>query len=233
MPFLEFPPLPAHPGLDIAAFTEPFLGETVNGDGLFVEAGRADGCLMLLMVDVTHHGSATVPTMDTIRDTLADRRAWGLQPAELLRELHQALANEWDRTGNFACALAVKADTSAGVLAAKAATPAPWVRLGAGWREWVWPGSPPLGLPIFDMGFVDVADAFPAGASLLAFTDGVTEAGAKGGAGQFQHGGLAAFLAGAAGGPNAAVAGLIAAVRAHVGPSWPDDDTTTFCIRRA
>jgi hypothetical protein len=45
---------------------------------------------------------------------------------------------------------------------------------------------------------------------------------------------LAAFLAGlpAGVGPPAVIAGLEAASRAHVGPAWPDDDTTAFCIRR-
>jgi hypothetical protein len=134
MPFQQYPPCPAHPGIEAAAFTEPFKGETVNGDALFAEEGRADGALMLFLVDVTHHGPSTAATMNTIRDVLGEPASQGLEPAALLQTLHAILALEWDITGKFACAFVLKVRASVpDVVAAKAASPAPWLHLGAGW----------------------------------------------------------------------------------------------------
>jgi serine phosphatase RsbU (regulator of sigma subunit) len=236
MPFQEYPPLPGHPGIEAAAFAEPFLGEVANGDGLFCEVGRADGALMLLLVDITHHGPATVVTMDTIRAVLAERRAWDLAPAGLLQLLHEALAMQWEATTNFAAACAVRVGPpDEDVAASKAAQPSPWVRpAGSAWRPWDWVGGPPLGVPFEGILFLDAFTALPAGSSLLAFTDGVTEGGAKAGVGQFQHGPLAAHLGGLPAGASAGtvIAALESALRAHVGPAFPDDDTTAFCVRR-
>jgi len=68
---------------------------------------------------------------------------------------------------------------------------------------------------------------------LLAFTDGITEAGASQGH-QFQHGGLGQWLANLPTGLSAQdlVARLLAAVQAHVGTAWPEDDTTVICLSR-
>ncbi len=236
MPFHEFPPAPPHPGVELAAFTEPYRGEAVNGDGLFVETGRADGALMLLMVDITHHGPSTIPTMLAIRDALGEAGTEGLEPSALLDLLHGRVAAEWDRTNNLACALAVKVGPpDEEVVVSNAAQPSPWLRLpGAAWLEWSWPGGPLLGLPFAGVDFPEASALLPAGASLLAFTDGVTEAGAKSGVGLFQRGPLAAFLGGLPDGaaPAEVVARLEAALRAYVGAAWPDDDTTAFCLRR-
>jgi serine phosphatase RsbU (regulator of sigma subunit) len=82
--------------------------------------------------------------------------------------------------------------------------------------------------------FPEASASLPAGASLLAFTDGVTEAGMNSSVPQFQRGALAAFLAGLPDGlpPAEILSRLGAALRAHVGADWPDDDTTAFCVRR-
>jgi hypothetical protein len=235
MPFHAFPPTPAAPGIEFAGRTEPFHGETANGDGLFFETGRVDGSLLVLLVDITHHGPGTSVTMDTIRAALGEPAAENRGPAGLLGWLHSALAPQWDATGNFAAAIAVLVSApDKGVTAANAAQPSPYLRFpGADCREWNWPGNPPLGIPDIDMGLADVSMAFPVGAAFLGFTDGVSEGGAKSGVAQFQRGGLAALLGGLPAGatPAEVVQRLETALRAHVGPSWPDDDTTLFCVR--
>lgn len=58
MPFSPLPPSLVLGDVEIASLSVPCRGETVSGDGLFVETGRADGGLMLLMVDVAGHGPA-------------------------------------------------------------------------------------------------------------------------------------------------------------------------------
>jgi serine phosphatase RsbU (regulator of sigma subunit) len=68
---------------------------------------------------------------------------------------------------------------------------------------------------------------------VLAFTDGVTEAGATQGP-QFQHGPLQALLAGLPDNLSAdeVVARLLAGVQAHAGTAWPEDDTTILCLNQ-
>jgi serine phosphatase RsbU (regulator of sigma subunit) len=81
--------------------------------------------------------------------------------------------------------------------------------------------------------YQEVTTPLAAGDCLLAFTDGVTEAGARSSVPQFQQSGLATFLTGvpATATPAEIVQGLLAALNAHVGATWPDDDTTVFCLR--
>jgi hypothetical protein len=88
MPFSQFPPDVVLPGFDLASETHPFLGETVNGDAVFVETGRADGAYLLLLVDVSGHGPQTAPTMDAIRHALVDPRRQNCAPADLLESLN-------------------------------------------------------------------------------------------------------------------------------------------------
>jgi serine phosphatase RsbU (regulator of sigma subunit) len=85
-----------------------------------------------------------------------------------------------------------------------------------------------------DAAYQDAATSLALGDCFLAFTDGVTEGGAKSGIPQFQHGGLQALLRGlpATATPPAIVSALIRALGKHVGASWPDDDVTVFSLRR-
>ncbi|MBY0228498.1 MAG: serine/threonine-protein phosphatase [Gemmataceae bacterium] len=82
---------------------------------------------------------------------------------------------------------------------------------------------------------VNSSISWPAGASLLAFTDGITEAGSKVGLPQFQGARLQAALAAIP--PSAASARIVAdlrsAVAAHVGLRWPDDDATAVCLQHS
>lgn len=75
MPFHKCPPDVGFPGFDFASTTEPYHGEVVNGDGLFIEVGRIDDAVLLLLLDVTSHGPKTAPTMATVSYSLADMRA--------------------------------------------------------------------------------------------------------------------------------------------------------------
>jgi sigma-B regulation protein RsbU (phosphoserine phosphatase) len=215
---------------------EPCRGEAVSGDGFFVEIGRSDSHLLLLLVDVMGHGAAAAQTVDLLaklflRDSACQQRT----PAELLRTLHGMLQQEWAATGRFVAALALLVEGQAGTLTAgNAALPEPWVRQpGQTWQSWSVPGGPPLGLPFPDADYQDDRLHLASGQLLLAFTDGVSEAGAAQGR-QFQHGPLQTFLASLPGGlaTDGVVATLLQALRAHVGANWPEDDTTILCLRR-
>ena len=71
------------------------------------------------------------------------------------------------------------------------------------------------------------------GQQVLAFTDGVTEAGASGGK-QFQYGDLTWFLSHLPGGllVDQVVGQLVRALQSHVTVGWPEDDTTILCLQR-
>jgi hypothetical protein len=109
MPFQPIPPDVVLPGFEMAAATLPCHGETVNGDGLFVETGRTDGAYLLLLVDVMGHGPRTVVTMNSLRNSLRDPIYGNRQPAELLMRLHGVLEAEFLLSYHFAAALALLA----------------------------------------------------------------------------------------------------------------------------
>jgi serine phosphatase RsbU (regulator of sigma subunit) len=235
MPFQQIPPDVVLAGFDLASETYPYLGETVNGDALFVETGRHDGAYLLLLVDVTGHGPRTVVTMDTIRNSLLlHRRYQNRGPAELLQLLHEELALQFDETENFAAAMSVLVNSQTrDVVAANAGQPDPRVRQGGIWQTWGLPAGPFLGIDP-NATYQEAVSPLAVGDAMLAFTDGVTEGGAKSGVPQFQYGGLQALLHGLPATAMAAevVSASVRALRLHVGAGWPDDDTTAFCLRR-
>src|SRR5439155_12474161 len=78
-------------GFEMAAATQPCFGETVNGDGLFVEMGRHDGGAMILLVDVAGHGDPTAVLMACLVASLGDVASQDVAPGELLQRLNGAL----------------------------------------------------------------------------------------------------------------------------------------------
>jgi hypothetical protein len=64
MPFRRRAPAFAHQRFTAFWQTEPCKGEQENGDGLFIEVGRMDGTLLLLLVDVTGQGAAAALTVE-------------------------------------------------------------------------------------------------------------------------------------------------------------------------
>lgn len=236
MPFQQVPPDPVLSAFEMAMATQPFLGETANGDALFAETGREDGAMLLLLVDVTHHGPSTVPTMNALHVSLGDAFYQNRRPADLLQWLHDALAPQSDVTGNYVAAMATWVDPHhRDAIAANAGQPEPYVRRpGMAWQVWNVPAGMWLGVVEGGVPYDEATTPLASGDSLLAFTDGITEAGAHTpGVAQFQHGGLAAFLTDLPEEePVEVVGGLMTALSDHVGATWPDDDTTAFCLRR-
>jgi sigma-B regulation protein RsbU (phosphoserine phosphatase) len=223
---------------DVDAFPAqvPCHGEMVSGDGLFVETGRTDGRLLVLLVDVMGHGVSANQTVSVIENQLLPQAACAdLRPGDLLTTLNIILQPVYATTGRFVTALALLLDGQNGaLLGGNASQPEPQLgQPGGAWQPWHLPNGPPLGILLLEGGYQDDAITLTSGQQLLVFTDGVTEAGAMQGT-QFQHGSLQRCLARLSPGLPAdqVVAQLVQAVQAHVPVGWPDDDTTVLCLQR-
>ena len=204
---------------------------------LFVEIGRQDGGSPVpLLVDVMGHGSPAARTVALIEQlVLPDPLYEDLQPAELLTRLNARLQAEFTATGRFVAAQALLADKQRGtVTGANASQPEPHIRQpGAVWQPWHLPNGPPLGIISPPGGYREAATPLTVGQQLLAFTDGVSEAGASR-ANQFQSGQLQWLLSNLPAGllADQVVAQLLQLLQGHVPTGWPEDDTTILGLER-
>lgn len=214
---------------------ETHKGETVSGDGVFVETGRQnDPCWHFLLVDVMGHGvQAAQVVIDLQNRLLVSPASQNLRPADLLKELHDALQIQYAVTGRHVAALALLVHPLTGTLvASKAALPEPWIgQPGASWNVWPLPAGRPLGFP-FPATYSEVMNSLASGQQLLAFSDGVTEAGKAQGC-LFENGPLQSFLGGLAAGLSAGgvIARLMQTLQSYSGIDWPEDDTSVFCLQ--
>jgi serine phosphatase RsbU (regulator of sigma subunit) len=202
-----------------------------------VEIGRQDGHLLVLLVDVTGHGHSAAQTVELLEHhLLVDPVCWGLHPADLLTRLNGMLQAEFAFTGRFVTAVVLLVEGEGGTLTGgNAGQPEPQVgQPGAVWQPWHLPGGPPLGILIPDGGYQETSTTLLTGQQLLAYTDGVTEAGALGG-NQFQHGPLQRLLASLPAGLSGdqVIARLLQTLQSHVPIAWPEDDTTILCLERS
>jgi serine phosphatase RsbU (regulator of sigma subunit) len=233
MPFWMFDAPPAVPAFDY--FPALFLcrGEAVGGDAVFLSCGRADGGLLLLLIDVTGHGQAAADIVAEVRLLLQDPICDNRRPADLLQLLNGMLQHTFAATGRFVAALAVLFDDNGNLTASNAGQPVPWLgQPGAAWQEWAVPGGTFLGVAQPDEAYPEGAAALGVGQHLLAFTDGVTEAGIS--TGQLYQGQFPGFLQALPGGLAAGqvVVRLLQALQIHAGAAWPEDDTMVVCLQR-
>jgi serine phosphatase RsbU (regulator of sigma subunit) len=199
MPFQPAPAALSIPGFDGYSTVVPCHGETQSGDGLFEEVGRQDGRCLLLLVDVAGHGPPAARVLSIIAERLLpDARCHDRDPRELLAQLNERLEPTFAATSRFVTALAILIDGGSGKLVGgNAGQPLPRIgRAGGAWAVWSIPGGAPLGVhppgTMYDQGEAVLAP----GEYLLAFSDGVTEAGAKGHGQELQRGPLDNWLAG-------------------------------------
>jgi serine phosphatase RsbU (regulator of sigma subunit) len=236
MPFQRPPPAFAFGKITGHWDSKPCHGEAHSGDALFTEVGRTDGQLLLLLVDVTGHGASATQTVDLLeKHLLPDRHYHDRTAGELLKKLNEALQQEFAATGRFVAALALRIDPSTQSLeGSTAAQPDPFRRQpGSAWALWPVAGGPPLGVPDPSFPYPACAGRLIIGEALLAFTDGVTEAGAHSVRPQFQRGELQACLAQVPDGASSqqVVDGLMLALHHYVLSAWPEDDTTAVCLQ--
>jgi hypothetical protein len=231
MPFRPTPPPPAV-GLLCFEFhwqTRPCFGEVVSGDELFLEDGRADGQVLLLLVDVMGHGPDAAAIVAHLRGVLLpDPACENLGPGQLLTVLNSLLAPVWDEEGRFVAAQAFLLRAGGEIVGSTAGNPNPRQRTpGPVCTTWQMVGDSFLGFMGGTVYAEDVLHLQP-GEGLLACTDGVTEAGAP----EFGQALLDAFLLADPTGPGL-VGRLFDALRSHVSAGWPADDSTAFWLERS
>jgi serine phosphatase RsbU (regulator of sigma subunit) len=168
------PRLPQRPGLDLAAVFLPAVAERVSGDFYLVAEGPRDSTV-LVVGDVVGHGLQAARRAAFVRTTFAATAPFSDDPCRLL---------SWANT-----ALIERAGTSSEFVTAACVTYLPNERL----LRWAYAGHPPaLGLDdgreltaarqgaplaaVADPGWVEGSQPAPAGAGVLLYTDGLTEA---------------------------------------------------------
>jgi hypothetical protein len=229
MPFSSPPAAAPLPGCAFHWQTRPCHGETVSGDDLFLETGRADEQeILLLLVDVMGHGPSAAAIVAHLRNVLLpDPHCWNLRPAGLLTLLNSWLAPVWNQESIFVAAQVVLVQVDGKLTGSNAAIPDPRQRTPApGSVAWNLPGGTMLG-PVTPQAYTEDVLYLAPGHGLLAFTDGVSEAGNP----HFGTALLDAFLVADPLGPGL-VGRLFAALHQHVQAGWPADDTTAYWLER-
>jgi serine phosphatase RsbU (regulator of sigma subunit) len=222
------------PGWQVAARYR--AARSIGGDAYDVypaQPGR-DGQLGLSIADVTGKGVTAALVMAFTRAVLRAAAYNGSGPGDALRRTNRVLVTD-ARTGLFVTAFAGELDVATGRLryASAGHEPPLLVRAADGRvRELELPPTTLLGaFEDFDAPETEM-DLAP-GDLLVAFTDGVTDAAdatrARFGDARFQ----AALGDVAAGGADAAVAGVLAKIDAFVAGEPAADDITLLAIARA
>jgi sigma-B regulation protein RsbU (phosphoserine phosphatase) len=224
--------LPAIPGIDLAARYRPGGGSALVGGDTYDVTPLPDGRWMVLIADVCGTGAEAAAVTAVTRHTARAAAAAG-SPAEVLAAVNAALLTE-QGSGPLrfvtACCLVLDPRARGAELRISVAWhPLPLLRTSGGWTE-VGVCGRPLGISE-DISFREVPVDLPPGASLVLYTDGVTEARDDAGR-QFGEDGLIRLLSEA--GPLDAE-GTVAAVAAAVekqlrGSRYEADDLAVLAL---
>ena len=168
------PNLPRRPGLELAAAFLPALAEQVSGDFYLVAEGPQDSTV-LVVGDVVGHGLQAARRASFIRTTFAATAPFSDDPGRLLSWANTALIERAGITDEFVTAACVTYHPTEQLLrwAYAGHPPALWLDDG---RELIAPKQgAPLGV-LADPGCVEGSRRSTAGAGVLLYTDGLTEA---------------------------------------------------------
>ncbi len=168
------PELPRRPGLELAAAFLPAFAEQVSGDFYLVAEGPQDSTV-LVIGDVVGHGLQAARRASFIRTTFAATAPFSDDPARLLSWANTALIERAGITDEFVTAACVTYHPTEQLLrwAYAGHPPALWLDDG---RELIAPKhGAPLGV-LADPGCVEGSQRSTAGAGVLLYTDGLTEA---------------------------------------------------------
>ncbi|MFW3170908.1 SpoIIE family protein phosphatase [Geodermatophilus sp. CPCC 206100] len=221
--------LPVIPGVELAARYRPGGGSALVGGDTYDVMPLPDGRWMVLIADVCGTGAeaaaVTALARHTARAAASSTAGGPCDPAEVLRAVNAALLHEQgDGPLRFvtACCL-VLSPCPDGVQAAAAVAghPLPLLRTAGAVRE-VGAVGRPLGITE-DLELPVVTVELPPGATLVLYTDGVTEA-RDDANGQFGEEGLARVLAAAPCRAEDTVAAVTAAVEEQLRNSRYDAD---------
>lgn len=227
--------LPRADGWELAACFEP--ARQVGGD--FYDAfALADGRIALVVADVCDKGVGAALFMALFRSllragaerTLAPGDALDRQLPALLASTNDYIARTHDGANMFATIFAGVLDPADGSLGyVNGGHEAPAIAGAGVVRARLSPTGPAVGL-LPGMAFAFAHETLAPGESLLAFTDGVTDARDADGV-MFGEARLLALLA-QAGMAGTLVDGVRDAVRRHAGGEPPFDDVTLLAVSR-
>lgn len=168
------PDLPRRPGLELAAAFLPALAERVSGDFYLVAEGPQDSTV-LVIGDVVGHGWQAARRASFIRTTFAATAPFSDDPGRLLSWANTALIERAGTGGEYATAACVTYHPTDRLLR--------WAYAGHPRALWLDDGEEliaskqgaPLGV-FADPGCVEASRRLTAGAGVLLYTDGLTEA---------------------------------------------------------
>ena len=225
---LMLPHKPKLQGYDIAARYVP--ARLIGGDLYdFIDAG--DGRLVLLVADVTGKGLPAALLMANTQATMRAQTASGGAAAERVRRAND-LIHDTTATEMFVTAFYAELDTNTHRMAfSNAGHEPPFLLRGDGTLRRLEGGGLALGiLPRFD--YVDAAVDLLPGDTLLAFTDGITDA-TNASRELFGIARVEAVLRENAGADAETVAGAVLdAIAAHVEDEPQFDDLTLVVLKR-
>ncbi|SDF22956.1 PAS domain S-box-containing protein [Blastococcus aurantiacus] len=225
--------LPTIPGVQVAARYRPGGGSALVGGDTYDVMPLPDGRWMVLIADVCGTGAEAAAVTALTRHTARAAAAAG-NPGDMLSAVNTALLHEQGRGPlRFvtACCLVLE-PTAAGhrVHLAVAGHPLPLLRSADGAVTEVGAPGRPLGVDA-DVQFETTSVDLTSGATLLLYTDGVTEARDAAGS-QFGEEGLARLLSGRdCADAEKAVTAVKAAVEAQVaGSRYEADDMALLAL---
>ena len=168
------PELPRRPGLELAAAFLPALAEQVSGDFYLVAEGPQDSTV-LVIGDVVGHGLQAARRASFIRTTFAATAPFSDDPGRLLSWANTALIERAGTTSEYATAACITYHPTDQLLR--------WAYAGHPRALWLDDGeeliAPKQGAPLgvfADPGCVEASRRVTAGAGVLLYTDGLTEA---------------------------------------------------------
>lgn len=229
--------LPAAAGWDLAAWFQP--ARQVGGD--FYDAfplhdGRRIG---LVVADVCDKGVGAALFMALFRSlvrALAERMLTSdgdgaAQARQLIAGVNDYIARTHDRANMFATLFFAILDPATGVIVyVNGGHEAPTISGRSGIRTRLAPTGPAVGM-LPGLAFEAASETIAAGETLVAFTDGVTDAVDANGA-RYSEQRLMALLAHPAGSAGETLRRIQAEVQADTGHAAPFDDITLFVAHR-
>ena len=217
--------LPQRPGLQLAAAFLPAAAEQVSGDFYLVAAGPQDSTV-LVVGDVVGHGLQAGRRAAFVRTTFAATAPFSDDPARLLSWANTALIERAGTSFDYVTAACVTYLPSEHLLRWAYAGHPPALALDDGRELTATTQGSPLGVDA-DPGCVEGSQRLTAGAGVLLYTDGLTEARRDGEL--FGLDGVRAAL----GGPQPSPAEAIAILRARVADFAYGTLTDDLCLLAA
>ncbi len=219
--------------LDIAADLSP--AHEVSGD-FYDYAALNDHTVFLAVADVSGKGMPAALFMSMVRALLRQIAKNSLSPAEILRQLNQAVARENPKLMFVTMVVAVYDVVSGECLLARAGHPAPIIHASDGSaNEITCPAGCLIGIVEDGTRFDEVKLSLSAGDTLMLYTDGITEAVSHGSAEMFGTERLLSTVRNIplSSGLREYITGLRFEIDRFCAPSHAQDDLTLLLVRHS